>query len=336
MAKRDYYAILGVGRGASEEEIRSAYRRLARKFHPDLNPGDPKAEQKFKELGEAYEVLNDKKKRDLYDRFGEEGLRMGAGGGPGAPPGGPGGAGGPGGFRYTWAGQGAPFEGAEFEAFGGPGGEGAGVFEELFSRIGGMHGRRPGRRPAAMRGQDVESEITVSFDQAIHGAQTALSLQRPAEDGAMRSERLSVRIPAGVEDGQRLRLKGQGGPGPGGGPPGDLYLKIRVAPHPHFRREGRDITLDLPVTVSEAALGVTVDVPTVNGWTSVHIPPGAPSGARLRLRGQGVAAAGEKGDQYCVLRIVPPKPLSDDQRRLFEELRKTEQASPRDGPPWNR
>jgi DnaJ-class molecular chaperone len=344
MAKRDYYDVLGITRTATDDEIRSAYRRLARKYHPDLNPGNPQAEQQFKELGGAYEVLSDPKKRTAYDRFGPDGVNLGAGGpGPGGP--GPGGAG----QRYTWSGGDSPFDDVAFEAFAGSGGESTGLFEELFSRLGGQSGSRSGgrqgprqgRRPRPpARGGDIESDITIPFDQSIRGAETSLALQRPSEDGGPRPERLTVRIPPGVRDGQQLRLRGRGMPGPSGGPPGDLYLKIHVDPHPLFRRDGKDIYMDLPITVSEAALGATVDVPTISGRSSVRIPPGTSSGTRLRLRGQGVASpAGPTGtaagDQYCVIRIVPPKSLDDRERQLFEELRTRTHDNPRSGELWN-
>ena len=329
MAKRDYYEVLGVGHDAADEKIRTAYRRLARKYHPDLNPGDAAAEQKFKELGEAYEVLKDPEKRKLYDRFGEAWSQMGAGaaGREGAP----------GGVRYTWTGEGMPFEDVAFEAFGGSGGADAGsIFEELFSRLGGVRGRRTARGPA--RGQDLESELVLGFDQAMRGAETSIALERPAGDGSGRRERLDVKIPPGVREGQRLRLRGKGVASRGGGPAGDLYLKIRIQPHPYFRRQGSDITIDVPISVAEAALGATVDVPTVHGRTLVRIPPGTASGTRLRLKGQGVADSrtGPRGDQYCVIRIEPPKTLDDERKRLFERLRDLEKQGPREGLPWNR
>jgi len=337
MAKRDYYEVLGATRGASEDEIRSAYRRLARKYHPDLNPGDPQAERNFKELGEAYEVLADPEKRKAYDQFGFAGVQMGAAAaGPGA------GGAGPGAWRYNWTrGQGSPFDDVAFEAFGGAGPEGASFFEELFSHLAGARGGRgvrgPRRPRAAMPGQDVESEIVIGFEQAVHGVQTSLTLERPAGDGSRRSEHITVRIPPGVHDGQRLRLRGQGAAGMGGGPPGDLYLVIRVEGHPFFRRDGQDIYIDLPVTVAEAALGAAVDVPTVHGRTTVHVPPGTASGTHLRLRGQGVpdAAGKGRGDQYCVIRIVPPRKMDERARQLFEELRGLDKENPRAAAPWN-
>lgn len=342
MAKRDYYDILGVDRKASEEEVRTAYRRLARKYHPDLNPGDADSERQFKQLGEAYDVLKDPDKRRAYDQFGHAGVKMGAGaaGGPEA-----GGGTRPGGFRHTWSGEGMPFEDVAFEAFAGAGGqaaEGGGIFEELFSRLGGTfggeraaRGARAGRRPP-LKGQDLESEITLTFDQAVRGVRTSMVVQRPVGDGQTRPEQLEVKIPPGVQDGQRLRLRGKGAPGPGGGPPGDLFLRIHVQPHPWFRRDGRDVTIEVPITVTEATLGAAVDVPTAQGRTTVRVPPGTAGGRKLRLKGQGIPApdGGEPGDQYCVIRIVPPKELGPRQKELFEALRETEQENPRAKLPW--
>ena len=331
MAEPGYYEVLGVSRGASEDEIRKAYRRLARKYHPDLNPNNKEAERKFKQLGEAYEVLIDAEKRKAYDQFGAAGVHMGAGAGPGA--------GGPGGVRYTWSGEGSPFDDVAFEAFGGATGRPESLFEEIFSRLGGTaRGRARARAgPQGVRGRDVETEITLAFEQAVRGVETSLKAQYPSGDGPARPQTISVKIPPGVRDGQRLRLRGKGGPGIGGGPPGDLYLVVRVAAHPYFCREGKDVYLDVPITVSEAALGAQVEVPTVRGRSTVRIPPGTASGARLRLRGLGVADAktGAAGDQYCVIRIVPPKTLDDRRRSLFEELRGAGEENPRSALPWS-
>jgi DnaJ-class molecular chaperone len=334
MAQRDYYDVLGVGRKATDEEIRSAYRRQARKYHPDLNPGNPQAEHQFKELGQAYEVLSDSQKRAAYDQFGPDGVRMGAGAGPGGP-GGPG-AGAPSGQRYTWTGE-SPFDDAAFEAFGGSGGQGS-LFEELLGRMGGGQGRRPGRgRKGPAPGKDIDSEIRISFDQAVQGVETTLTFERPMGGALDRPERLSVKIPAGVRDGQRVRLRSQGMPGAGGGPAGDLYLTVRVAPHDLFRREGDDVYMDLPIAMSEAALGAAVEVPTVRGRTRVRIPPGTVSGTKLRLKGQGAGSPtrSSRGDQYCVIKIVPPKKLDERGRRLFEQLRDLPEESPRRGPLWD-
>ncbi len=340
MAKRDYYEVLGVPHDADQDAIKKAYRRLARRYHPDLNPNDSEAETRFKEIGEAYEVLSDKKKRQAYDRFGHEGVRMGAeAAGAGAGPGGRR-------YTYTWSseGGGSPFEDIAFEAFAGSGGQGASFIEELFSRLGGRRGRaapgaagqRAGFRGAGVRGQDLASELSLSLEQAARGVRTSLALQRPGPDGSARTERIEVNVPAGVRDGQRLRLRGRGAPGPAGGQAGDLYLTVRVRPHAFFRRDGRDIYLDLPITVSEAALGAPVEVPTVHGRrTSVRIPAGTRGGQRLRLKGQGVRGPGDAGagDQYCVLRIVPPGSLDPRQKELFQELRAREE-NPRRGEPW--
>ena len=343
MAKRDYYEVLGVPRGADAAAIKKAYRQLARKFHPDLNPDDAQAEARFKEIGEAYEVLSDPAKRQAYDRFGHEGVRTGAAGagpGPGAGPHGPR-------YTYTWSGEGTPFEDVAFEAFAGSAGEGASFIEELFGWLGGFRrggtaGRtaarstRAGFERAARRGQDVQSELALTLEQAIRGVRTSLALERPQPDGSARTERIEVTVPPGVRDGQRLRLRGRGAPSPAGGPAGDLYLTIHVRPHPHFRREGKDIYMDVPITVSEAALGATVEVPTVHGArTSVRVPPGTRGGQRLRLKGQGVRGPGaaEPGDQYCIIRIVTPRDLDDPTRALFEQLRGRE-PNPRTGAPW--
>ena len=336
MAKRDYYEVLGVPRGADQDAIKKAYRRLARKYHPDLNPNDAQAEAKFKEIGEAYEVLSDPTKREAYDRFGHEGVRTGAGAGPHGQR-----------YTYTWSGEESPFEDVAFEAFAGSTGEGASFIEELFSRLGGFRrgaaagrtgarGAPTGFERAARRGQDVQSELTLTFEQAIRGVRTSLALQRPQGDGSARTEHIEVTVPPGVRDGQRLRLRGRGAPSSGGGPAGDLYLTIRVRPHPHFRRDGKDIYMDVPITVSEAALGAAVEVPTVHGArTSVRIPPGTRGGQRLRLKGQGVRAPGAAaaGDQYCVIRIVTPRDLDPETRALFEQLRGRE-PDPRTGAPW--
>jgi len=349
MTKRDYYEVLGVPRDADQEAIKKAYRQRARKFHPDLNPNDADAEAKFKEIGEAYEVLSDPQKRQAYDRFGHEGVHLGA---AGAGPGAGAGAHGPR-YTYTWSGEGTPFEDVAFEAFAGSAGEGASFIEELFSRLGGFRragaagrtaagGRtRPRGTPSgfqrtARRGQDVQSELTLSLEQAIRGVRTNLAIQRPQPDGSVRTEHIEVTVPPGVRDGQRLRLRGRGMPVPGGGPAGDLYLVIHVRPHPHFRREGQDIYIDVPITVSEAALGATVEVPTVHGTrTRVRIPPGTRGGQRLRLKGQGVRGTGKTkpGDQYCRVVIVTPRDMDDQMRALFEQLRGRE-PNPRTGPPW--
>ena len=322
---QDYYKTLGIGRGASEDQIKRAYRRLAKQYHPDRNKGDKTAAERFKQVREAYEILSDRDKRAMYDRFGR--VDVGAGATPG------------GGRAYRWSGSGGP-GGTEFDIgdledlFGqGAGGRSsvADVFESFF-RTGerGPRGAR-GRRYAEAQGADVEHEVQLSFEQAIHG--TVLQLTRTGPEG---DQTIQARIPPGVGDGQRIRLRGKGQPGMGGGSPGDLYIRCRVRPHRYFRREGSDIYLDVPIGVDEAALGAKVTIPTIDGPTTVTVPPGTSSGTRLRLKGKGVrhAKTGQRGDQYAVVKIGLPKQLTEEQRQLFEQLRRTLAENPRQGLEW--
>ena len=306
MSNRDLYEILGVSRKATPEEIKRAYRKLAKKYHPDHNPDDPGAEQRFKEVQHAYSVLNDEKKRAQYDRFGE----IGAGDFRTSP----------GGQQvYTWGpgGQQINVEDLEslFSAFGGE--ASASPFERFFRQAGG--GRRRRQRPVPMRGQDVRRRINLAFEQAITGLTIEVDVHPRSASGG-KSETLEVKIPPGVEDGQPIRLKGKGAPGAGGGPPGDLFLICSVRPHERFRREGRDLVIDLSVSMPEAALGAKVEVPTLDGPVTMTIPPGTSSGTRLRLQGRGVPAHGSTpaGNQYVILQVKVPKTLSEEQKRLME------------------
>lgn len=318
MAKRDYYDILGVTRSASQDEIKRAYRKLAKQHHPDQNKGDKDSEARFKEAQEAYAVLSDKDKREKYDRFGHAG--------PGFPGGAPGGGGG----GYTWStSHGEPIDIGDladmfdFSSFTGGGGRGGSPFEGVFSR-----GRKAPRKPPAPA-PDVEYPVSLTFERAIRG--TKLELELKAE--GHRSQRISVTIPEGVRDGQKIRVRGKGTPGRGNQPPGDLYVVVSVQPHPYFEREGDDIYLTAPVTVAEAALGAKIDLPTLDGTRTVTIPPGTPSGAKLRLAGLGVnnPQTKHRGDQLVEVKIVPPKPLSAEQRELFEKLAKCDETNPREG-----
>jgi DnaJ-class molecular chaperone len=299
---RDYYETLGVKKGASEDEIKKAYRKLARQYHPDRNPGDKNAEERFKEVQEAYDVLSDKNRRAQYDRFGFAGT--GARGGPG----GPGGfqwGGGPGNFEF----QGDPEAAAEMfrNMFGGGGG-----FEELFGGRG-----RGGRRARPEAPSEVEAEATIPFNTAALGGTVGLQI-----DG----RQLEVKVPAGALDGKKLRLRGQG---PGGA---DLLVKLHVSPHPYFRREGNDVILDVPLSLAEAVLGAKVDVPTLSGEKlTVKVPPGTSSGARLRLRGKGIAG----GDQYIEIKIAVPSVGDDRGRELIEELARLHPQNPRAGLDWS-
>jgi curved DNA-binding protein len=323
---KDYYQTLGVSRDASKEEIQKAYRKLARKYHPDVSK-EPDAEARFKELSEAYEALKDPEKRKKYDRFGSawkqarqtgqappgwEGIHFDFGGGPGR---------GGGGFRFEGAGPG--FGGSGFSDF----------FEMLFGQSGaGARGFRPGagaggRARSAMKGRDQEAPITLTLEEAARGGKREISLADPATGD---SKSLSVSIPPGVKPGGRIRLAGQGAPDPGGGPPGDLYLKVEVAPHPKLRLEGQHLHATVPITPWEAALGGQATVPTLNGTLTVKIPPGTSSGRRIRLRGKGFPSRkGDAGDLLAELRIVVPEELTDRERELWEELKEASAFDPR-------
>jgi curved DNA-binding protein len=298
---RDYYEALGVPRGASDEEIRSAYRKLAREFHPDVNR-DPGAEDRFKEVSEAYEVLRDSEKREKYDR-------LGANWKAGEDVSGASGFGGSG-FGGFESGNGQGF------------GEGFSDFFESF--FGGPQGGSRGFEGFSMRGGDQEATLEVTLEEAARGGKRKISLA----DG----RDYEVQIPPGVRDGQKIRLAGQGGKGASGGPAGDLYLRVRIKPHPRFRREGDDLVVEIPVAPWEAALGATVPVPTLDGSAKVKVPSGSSSGRRLRLKGEGVPGpGGRKGDLYASVRIVVPKALEKRERQLFEELAAASRFDPRQG-----
>ncbi len=280
----DYYEVLGVSHDADQDAIRRAYRKLARQYHPDLN-SDGDAEERFKELGEAYEVLSDPEKREQYDRLGAD---------------------------WREAEQEAPNE-SFGEFFTGQGwGDGTGVefggdlFEALF-------GARAQRVGGSLRGRDREAQLELSLEDALAGGRRRLTL-----DG----RQVSVNFPAGVRDRQLIRLAGRGDEGFNGGPPGDLFLRVVLKPHPRFRRRGdHDLDVDLPVTPSQAALGATVTAETPTGSAQIRVPAGSSSGRRLRLRGRGLPKrGGESGDLHAVVKIVVPKTLTDRQRELYEQL----------------
>jgi curved DNA-binding protein len=312
--RRDFYESLGVARDAKPEEIQRAYRKLARTYHPDVNK-DPGAEERFKEVSEAYDVLSDPETRRRYDAFGEDFRRVP----PDVDP-------------ETWNRQraaqagGGPRPGPEsytsgFEDLGGDFDFGD-IFENFFTRSGG--GRVRGRT-ATFAGADQEAELTLSIDDVFHGGRRSLTLSGPEGPRSY-----DVNIPAGVTEGQRIRLAGQGGQGSGGGPAGDLYLVVRIAPDARYRIEGRDLYVDLPLTPWEAALGASVAVLTPGGEAKVRIRPGTSSGKRLRLRGRGLPnPRGTPGDVYAEVRIMVPRTLTDEERRLFEELAATSTFDPR-------
>jgi curved DNA-binding protein len=303
VAQRDLYDILGVSRTATAEEIKKAYRRLAKQHHPDVNPGNKAAEEKFKEASAAFEVLSDEKRRNLYDEFGADALRTG--------------------FdekradEYRrWKRQGAPPGGMPFD-FGdfatvNVGDMGSFDFGSIFGEIfgGGARGRARGRRaPFPTPGADAIAEVEISLRDAVLGAE---------RDVRVDGRTLRVKIPPGVGDGSRIRLAGQGGPGASGGPAGNLFLEVRLAEHPHVRREAKDLFLDLPVTVPEAVSGAEVRLPTFEGPVSLRVPRGAQSGMRLRLRGKGLPdlKGGPRGDLYAVIQVVLPQPTEAVERAV--------------------
>lgn len=313
---KDYYAIIGVEKGASEKQIKDAYRKLARKHHPDVNPGDKASEEKFKEISEAYEILSDKEKRKKYDAYGDQWRAYSQGGGH---PGGAGGYPGGGNFRVDLGGQGSDLEDLLNSLFGDAKmGGGARMGE----RFGGMYTEQP------RRGQDIESEITVTLEEAFNGITKNLSLSIPTGRydlgmgrEATTTRRVEVKIPAGVGEGQKIRLAGQGGSGPAGA--GDLYLTVKVAPHSTFERRGDDLYVDVPVLYTVAALGGQAKVPTLKGTRlSVTVPPGMQSGQSLRLGGQGMPKmrGGGSGDLYARIKITVPKTLTDHEKELLQEL----------------
>lgn len=309
----DYYQVLGVDRSADQEDIQRAYRKLARRLHPDINK-DPGAEERFKQLGEAYEVLSDEKKRARYDRFGAawrqvpedyDGPMPGAGPFPGG-----------GGRRVYVNNSGGGFD----PGFGGV------DFEDL---LGGLFGGRTGGFGRGTRvsapGADAEAEIELPVEDAYAGGRRRITLQT-----ASGPRSYEVTIPAGVSDGQRIRLAGQGAAGLSGGPHGDLYLLVRLAPHPRYRVEGRDITVDLPVAPWEAALGASVPVDTPGGPVQVQVPAGSSTGRRLRLRGRGMPnPTGAPGDLYAEVKILVPEQLSAAERKLWRRLAENSGFDPR-------
>ena len=311
MEFRDYYKVMGVDRNATEDEIKRAYRKLARKYHPDISK-EPDAEEKFKEMGEAYEVLKDPEKRAAYDQLGKN-YKAGQDFTP--PPGWDAG------FEFSGAGFGDSVDASAFSDF----------FESLFGRGGFTHHRGPTGGFHA-QGQDHHAKILIDLEDAIHGASRTITLQVPEVDDQgrvqTRTRTLNVNIPKGVKQGQQIRLAGQGAPGMGQGGAGDLYLEIGFNPHNFYHIEGRDIYLDLPVTPWEAALGGTVKVPTPNGIVEMKIPPGSGSGKKMRLKGRGIPGK-IAGDFYVVLKISLPQADSDKARAIYEQMKTELHFNPR-------
>ncbi|MDX9840079.1 MAG: DnaJ C-terminal domain-containing protein [Desulfobulbus sp.] len=311
MEYKDYYQILGVGRDATQDQIKQAYRKLARKYHPDVSK-EKDAEARFKDAGEAYEVLKDPEKRAAYDKFGAN-WRNGDHFEP--PPNWDAG------FEF----RGAGYTGADASGF-------SDFFESLFGRDQG-NGRRT--HTLRMKGEDQHAKIVIPLAEAYHGAKQTITLTRPTVDPyghvTTSPHRLHVAIPKGIIEGQRIRLEGQGLPGYGGSPAGDLYLEIVFQQDPLFHAEKRDIHLTLPVAPWEAALGASLTVPTLGGDVQVKIPPGSQGGKKLRLKGKGLCAGANCGDQIVTLQIVMPEVKTEEQRQLYRAMAEKMPFNPRAG-----
>lgn len=317
MPDTNLYEVLGVSKTATQDEIKKAYRKLSRKYHPDANPDHSTkeakaAEAKFKEVQNAFDVLSDPEKRKQYDTFG----RTMPGGGPF-----PGGAGGP---QFNWGGAGGQAGPIDLSSLFG----GQVDFADLFGGGGGGRGASS-RNRRGRAGQDVQLEVEIPFRIAVEGGNYELQFERAGQH-----ERLMVKIPAGVDTGSVVRLGGQGEPGVAGGPPGDLLVKMMVSPDPIFRREGQNLLVDLPLTIAEAVLGAKVEVPTINeGLVMLTVPPGTSSGAKLRLRGKGVPdrQTGHRGDQMVVVKIVVPKKIDPAAEQAIKEFDSVTPLHPRKG-----
>jgi len=327
MAGKDYYQILGVSRNASAKEIKQAYRKLARKYHPDVNPGDKGAEARFKEINAAYEVLSDPENRKKYDQFGENWQHADqfAQAGWKGPYG-----------DFTRQG---PFTVFDFSDFDSGAGDMGGIFDRIFGDLGARATRRP------RRGRDIEHPIEVTLEEAYHGSTRIIERQAESQchvcggRGALgnapcytcggsgrllRPQRLEVKIPMGVRDGSRIKMAGKGSPGPGGGTPGDLYLVVSLRPHPVFQRRDSDLHVEVDVPLTDAMLGGEVEVPTLKGKVALKIPPETQNGRVFRLAGQGMPRMGDtrKGDLFAKVKVALPTKLTEREKELFQQLRK--------------
>ena len=334
--KRDYYEVLGVGRSASADEIKKSYRKLARKYHPDVNKSDPQAETKFKEVQEAYDILTDPKKRESFDQFGHAGVdseaaaraaAAAAAGGRGA-----------GGFRYsTQTPGGATVDFGNVD------------LSDLFEQLSGQGRRRGGRGGGGegrggrggfggmggeevAAGADIQHHVTLPFLDAVRGTNLELRFNHADGSGA---ETISVKIPPGVDEGSKIRVRGKGQPSPYGGEPGDLIIITHLTPHAYWQRTGNDILLDLPISAAEAAQGATVSVPTLDGPVELRIPAGIGSGKRLRIKGRGVPQRdGARGDQFCRILIQLPGDLTEAEKTQLAAMEKAHGFNPRKDTGW--
>ena len=299
MAKKDYYKILGVSRDAKADEIKKAYRKLARQHHPDVNPGNKAAEEKFKDISEAFDVLSDEKKRAIFDRFGYYSDQI--------PP------------EAATASDGAGFDFSHFDTSN---------FQDIFSDIfSNLRGRGSQVYAQPERGADLEYSVSISFDEAMRG--TTLNVEIERDKGR---DKIAVKIPAGVDTGSRIRVAGKGNAGMYGGTAGDLYIITNVGSHPYFKRKGDNIHCTIPITVPEAALGAKIEVPTIDGKARLRIPPGTQSGQQFRLKERGVPSlrgGGARGDQYVETKIVLPKVISEETKALLHEWEKKNTENPR-------
>lgn len=336
---KDYYATLGVDQNASAEEIQKAYRRLVRKYHPDLKPDDATAKEKFKQVQTAFDVLNDTKKRQLYDQYGSAYESMDGGGQAWQGGGGFGGQGGFGGWNRAGQGRAGGSGGHEFnldDLFGQGGDKSGGGFADLFKNLGQRGGpRQP--RATAKRGANLQHELTVPLTTAVSGGEAQITVHR--SNGKI--ETLQVRIPPGIDDGKKIRLREQGEPGPGGSDPGDILITVRVAPHPIFRRTGKRLDVRVPITLFEAIHGAKIDLPTPQGTITLSIPPGTSSGNKLRVKGHGVVTSQSDrgtddvpGDLFAEIQIVLPKSLNDVDQKNLESIASKYNDDPRADIRW--
>lgn len=307
-SRKDYYAVLGVSKGASQDEIKRAYRKLARKHHPDVNPGDAGGEDRFKAVSEAYHVLGDPERRQKYDQVGPENFAQ----------------------EFDLSDFAQQF-GSIFGGGRGTRGGGLGMFEDLLGAPGGPFGRGGGRGSAPPpAGRDVQVVVALPLVEAVEGVERTISYRRP--DGGL-AERTRVRIPAGVREGSRIRLRGKGERSAAGGPPGDLFLEIELLPHPHLSVVGSDLHVTVPVTLYEAALGGPIEVPTLKGSTTINLAAATRNGQRLRIRGKGMPSHKETavGDLLVTIQMQLPERIDDELAGLFRQLRESYPYNPREG-----